>query len=110
MFESGLIAVVVGLATVFGIAYLYFTSRHRERMALIERGLPPAMPPIQSPLDQSLKYGLVGLGLGIGLIMGAFLARYTWLAAEVAYLAASLIGGAVGLLAFYFSVRPSADQ
>lgn len=110
MFQSGFIAIIFGLAALFGIAYLYFTGRHRERMALIERGLQPAMLETQPQHYQSLKYGLVGLGLGIGLLLGAFLARYTWLAAEVAYLAAALIGGAVGLLAFYFSVSRSNDQ
>ena len=43
MFGPVLIVLVAILffGTIFGIFYLYFTSRTRERLALIERGLDP---------------------------------------------------------------------
>ncbi|MEJ2162095.1 MAG: hypothetical protein P8X60_01910 [Robiginitalea sp.] len=36
---SEVIVVVLFWAVLFGIAYLYFSTRHKERLALIEKGV-----------------------------------------------------------------------
>ena len=36
--------IVLVLITIFGIFYLYFTTRNKERMALIEKGMNPTWP------------------------------------------------------------------
>ncbi len=65
---------VVAMVSVFGFAafltFMFFNTRHRERMALIESGQDAGIFKTQSKAMSSLKWGLVltmiGLALGIG--------------------------------------------
>jgi hypothetical protein len=62
---------------VFGISYYYFTTRHKERMELIEKGLAPDYFKNQSnflPLLLVLGLSSIGIGLGLagGLVLGDF--------------------------------------
>jgi len=61
---------VAAFAAIFGIAYLYFISRHRERIAMLDRGIDPKT--FQKE-GQSLKYGLLAIGIAIGTVAGAIL-------------------------------------
>ena len=64
-----LIAFVAFLAVVYGITYHYLTTRHKERMALLEAGLDPASFQLSTrPNVFVLMLGvvLIGLSLGIG--------------------------------------------
>ena len=62
-----------GLLCIFGIFYIYFTTRHRERIALIDKGLDASVltPDVQSIADMrrrillNLAFCLIGIGLGI---------------------------------------------
>ena len=67
-FSSALffLVVVLVLATVFGIFYLYFTTRNRERMALIEQGMDPNL----ANSDFWVIVALIGAGMAGGLILG----------------------------------------
>ena len=54
---------------VFGIAYYYFTTRHRERMAIIEKGLPPDyFKGSANYLPLILTLGIVCFGIAFGLL------------------------------------------
>lgn len=57
------------------VAYLYFNTRHKERMALIDSGKDAGLfKTKQDPQYMSaLKWGLMLLCLGIGAGLGAFL-------------------------------------
>ena len=59
-------------AAAFGVIYIIVTSRHRQRMALIEKGLTPADFATAGPngRGRSLKYGLLMVGLGLGVLLG----------------------------------------
>lgn len=64
------------LASAFGIVYLYLTSRHRERLAMIERGIPAtAMENKIKTRANTLKVGMLCVGIAIGILMG-HLANY----------------------------------
>lgn len=59
---------------VFGISYYYFTTRHKERMALIETGQSPDLFKKQgSWLYFLLTLGIVSLGIASGILTGALL-------------------------------------
>lgn len=61
--------------SIFGIAYLYFITRNRERMAMIEKGIGAELfstTPKPKFTFWALKIGMLLLGIGIGLILGAF--------------------------------------
>jgi hypothetical protein len=68
-------------ACVFGFFYLLFTTRNRERMAMIEKGADPALfstgreprsPRVKtrgSGLKFTLKSGMLIIGIGIGFVI-----------------------------------------
>ena len=58
----------------FGVCYYFLTTRHRERMALIERGLP------KDYFKDDIRYfpfvlllGIISIGIAVGIVAGAFL-------------------------------------
>jgi hypothetical protein len=67
-------------ACVFGIFYLYLTTRNRERMAMIDKGADPGLfAPAKTPQDRrryrynsikfTLKSGMLIIGVGVGFII-----------------------------------------
>lgn len=57
-------------AGIFGCVYIVVTSKHRQRMAMIEKGMDLGN---LSPKDlafRNLRNGLVLLGVGLGLFLG----------------------------------------
>jgi hypothetical protein len=58
--------IVLVLLTVFGIFYLYVTSKNRERLALIEKGMDPNL----ARSDFWIQVGIIGGGAALGLIAG----------------------------------------
>ncbi|MGI4866666.1 MAG: DUF6249 domain-containing protein [Janthinobacterium lividum] len=56
----------------FGIAYYYLTTRSRERLALIEKGLPPtSFAQSRSYLPLLLLLGVLSMGIAAGIAAGA---------------------------------------
>jgi len=98
----------LSIAAVLGV---YLFTRHRERMAIIEKGLPPE--DIRSlysrertgahPLG-SLKWGLVFLFAGLGAAIGVFLNTTNWVADGMIPSLIVLAGG-LGLVVFYLIAR-----
>lgn len=59
---------------IFGISYYYFTTRHKERMEIIERGLNPNHFKGQSDiLPLLLILGIISIGIALGIVTGTFL-------------------------------------
>lgn len=58
--------IVLVLLTVFGIFYLYVTSKSKERMALIEKGMNPNL----ARSDFWIHIGIIAAGAPLGLIVG----------------------------------------
>lgn len=59
---------------VFGISYYYFTTRYKERMAIIEKGLPADFFKGNSNyLPFILLLGIVSIGISFGVFAGAWL-------------------------------------
>ena len=59
-------------AAIFGIVYIIVTARHRQRMALIEKGMDPGnwSAGEKSGRSYTLKFGLLMVGIGGGILMG----------------------------------------
>lgn len=65
-----IVAIAVPCVVAFGIVYIIYTARHRERMEMISRGLDPdANQPVRDP-KKALRSGLQTLGVGLGLLAG----------------------------------------
>ncbi|PKB16914.1 DUF6249 domain-containing protein [Flavobacterium sp. 5] len=89
---------------IFGIVYLIFSTRNRERLALIEKGADAS---IFAQGRQSgvamwkifiLNTAFLLIGIGIGLFIALILTTYTALKSDVVYPATIIIMSGVGLL------------
>ena len=84
--------------TIFGIFYLYFTSRTRERLALIERGMDPNT---FKPRRANLKYGLVIFSVVLGMTLGDLMGRVNGYAIGVPL---GVMLGGLSLIIYYFII------
>lgn len=96
---------VVAIISVFGIIPLiiFLVHRHRERKALIEKGLSAELLVSASKdrTQESLKYGILLVGLAIGILIGNILDTYTRMSEEVSYFSMIFLFGGIALLTFY---------
>jgi hypothetical protein len=72
MFDSPVLPMVALCAAVFGIFYMRITTQHRQRMAMIERGLTAPEPRPVRRTSSAYAMGLLLLGVGAGLGIGWF--------------------------------------
>lgn len=68
------VSIIGGFVTLFGIVYYFFTTRHKERMALLETGADPNLFKHSSKNYQFLlTLGIVSVGLSLGIAVGYIL-------------------------------------
>jgi len=104
-----LVAFIAFFATVFGIMYVHYTTRNKERMALIEKGADASL--FTSRKDGSgsniswgkwtLKIGMFFMGVALGIIAGAVLSNAGVLNEGANYPAMILFFGGLSLVLFY---------
>ncbi len=90
---------VLFCGTAFGIAYLYFTARTRERLALIAKGLDPNT---FRPRRTNLKYGLLISSVVLGMLVGDLIGREPF-GYPIGVPLGVILGG-VSLIAYYFII------
>ncbi len=104
---------VVIFLVIFGIFYLYFSSRNKERMALIEKGADATIffGPKRERSERSegsgkwiLKIGILAIGIALGVLVGAAL-EAAGMDDDIAYPASIFLFGGIGLVAAYFLAR-----
>ena len=92
----------------FGMFYVWVTARHRQRMAMIEKGLAISdIAPEPNPY-QTLKYGMLAIGIGLGLLFGYLFQTYAMVNAEddpLAYFVMVPICGGIALVLHHLIVR-----
>jgi hypothetical protein len=94
--------------SLFGVLYFYFTTRNRERLALIEKNADPALfkvEPTNVFKKFSIKVGMLFVGASVGVLLGNILAVTTRLEEPVAYLSMIFMFAGFGLIASYFLAR-----
>lgn len=109
----GAAAISIIIPTVFNIIlgytiYYYLKSRHAERMAMIENGIPlnEAQPPVrQNPFG--FRLGMLAMGIGLGVFIAGLLDTYTNLSDETVYPAMIFLVGGGALVASYFFKFPT---
>jgi len=103
------IFVVFIVFTTFGVTiYTWLSSRHKERMAMIEKGVNPADFKSGSFRDllrpnplSSLKWGMLTMFVGVGILVATWLDRSLYMQDSV-YPASMLLFGGLALVIFYF--------
>ncbi|MCX6237187.1 MAG: hypothetical protein NTY07_06450 [Bacteroidia bacterium] len=101
--EPMMIGILVPLgfaAMIFGIAYLGFTTRNRERMALIERGADPTLFEAKKKVSTggAMKVGLFFVGIGMGVVMAYLISSGGGMDEGAAYPAMIFIFGGLALI------------
>jgi hypothetical protein len=99
--------------TLFGgaavVLWKYFEGHHKERMAMIDKGVNPAdfkttTPPLrlwQGSVLSNLKWGLLFVFAGIGLLVGLQLENYFRFEEGTVIFGCILIAGGLALIIFY---------
>ena len=91
------------IAAIFGIFYLYYSTRNKERLALIEKGIDASIfmkekghtAPVWKVVILNLALLLMGIGLGV--FIASLLASYTALDDDAIYPAVIFFMAGVGL-------------
>ncbi len=106
MEEHFLVSLFIPIAffsTVFSIFFIWRKSLHRERMAMIERGMYPYNRSSNKLSLLKLSYGSVGLALG--LFAGYFVHEAFEMNSVVAYSSMGCLGFGVSMIKFSKKVK-----
>ena len=110
-----LIAFIALFATVFGILYVHYTTRNKERMALIEKGADASL--FNTGKENTglnfkwgkftLKIGMLFMGIALGIIAGALLSNAGVMVEGANYTSMIFFFGGLSLVLFYIIDRKS---
>ncbi|MGO9482369.1 MAG: DUF6249 domain-containing protein [Candidatus Kryptoniota bacterium] len=103
---TGIIAIILIFgatpALIVVIYHLSRKSKHKERMALIEKGVDASIFMKEETIsDKVLIGGLFIFGLGLGLLLGYILSVFTPLREEFIMPTTALLFSGLGLIGFY---------
>ena len=97
------LAVMTVIGTIAFVLYLLISSRHKERMALLEYDRDASVfSPGRKHASGALKFGLILLFGGLGILFGYFVQRMFGLPEEVATFSFLFIAAGGGLLTYYY--------
>lgn len=99
-----ILAIVGFFASIIITVYMFFTSRNRIRLALIDQGKDASIFRKSSHRNLALRNGLVAVMVGAGLLTG-YLLEKVGMPGFVAYTAMVLIFGGLGLIGYYVYLR-----
>jgi ABC-type Fe3+-siderophore transport system permease subunit len=99
-FVVGILVPIGFFIMLFGILYVYFTTRNRERLAMIDKGADASL--FQNPdrISNIFKWGMFMVGIGVGIIFGSILASADVLAEEVSYPSMIFLFGGLSLMQY----------
>jgi len=112
--EAVILSIIFGV--IFGIFYLYFSTRNKERMALIEKGADASIfvrgkkehaAPIWKVLVINIAFLFMGIGLGV--FLASLLDNYTTLDDDAIYPALIFLMAGLGLYVGFTQTRKVVD-
>jgi hypothetical protein len=89
---------------VFGIVYVITTARHKEKMAMIEKGADPTLfkrQQIKFSQYNTFKFGLLMVGVAVGIFAGNILGEADLIDSVMAVFSSVLLFGGLALIAAY---------
>jgi len=92
----------------FGVLYVYFSTRHKERLTLIEKGADPALfqsKKAESTGNGAMRIGMFLVGISLGFLVGNILAETTRLQDEVSYFSMISLFGGLSLVLYYLLIE-----
>jgi hypothetical protein len=90
---------LAAFATLFGIIYIIVTTRHRERMSMLEKGVSPStFGSKDSFASNTLKFGMLSVGLAFGILAGNMLYRSEAIERAPAFFSMTFLFGGLALI------------
>ena len=110
---EGLIGFIALFATIFGIMYVFFTTRNKERLALIEKGAEASLfnTGKEGGLFKiswskfTLKIGMLAIGIAAGIFLAGLLAPTGFMDEDALYPSLVFFFGGLSLVIFYLIDR-----
>lgn len=92
---------------IVSLTYIIVTTRHKERMALLEKGLDPKEYMNDKFLPHTLRAGMLLLGVGLGFLIAMILDEFVLVQVDnpAIYGGSVLVCGGLGLIVFYLSAK-----
>ena len=113
---EGILAILTGTISVIGFfasviywVHMHYTSRHRERMALLESGQDASIFQKSPRPERILKYGILLFSIGAGIITG-YLLEEMGMNDEAAYFSMIFLFGGAGLISYYLFFTKKREQ
>lgn len=111
---SEIVIVPIMFTIIFGIFYLHYSTRNKERLALIEKGADASIFNIGKRSGSSWKVIILNLaflimGIGVGAFLGSLIDEYTNLH-EGAVVGVIFITAGLGLYVGYTQTKKALDQ
>ena len=91
-------------ATIFGILYVFLTTRNKERLAMIEKGADASIF-TQRRTRNGIKLGLIAIGVAMGILMGQMLAHLSNMDEEPATLSMIFLWAGIGLVVEHYLAK-----
>lgn len=109
-----LIVFLALFGTVFGIAYVFLTTRNRERLALIEKGVDASLFDTKGSKFSIAKFilniALLFIGIGMGIFVGNYLSNVMNMDEDFMIPSMLFIFGGLGLVVGFFITRRLEDK
>jgi len=86
---------------IFGVLYVFLTTRNKERLAMIEKGIDAKLLTAKKS-RMGLKIGLLAIGVSVGILFGQLLTLNTDLPEEAAMPSMIFLFAGLGLVADHF--------
>lgn len=111
--EVAVLAIIFG--SIFGIFYLYFSTRNKERLALIEKGADASIFALGKKTGSSWKVVIINLaclliGIGLGVFLATILDEYTTLDSDGIYPALIFTMAGIGLYVGFTQTKKALDE
>ena len=111
--EVAIMAIIFG--SIFGVFYLFISSRNKERLALIEKGADASMFNIGKRAGSSWKVIIINLafllmGIGLGVFIANLLDTYSSLDSDAVYPALIFFMAGVGLFVGFNQTKKALDK
>jgi hypothetical protein len=94
---------------VFGIVYLFLSTRNKERLALIEKGADASIFMSRSGIPTGriiiLNLALLLIGIGVGVFIALLLSTYTSLRDDAVYPATIFTMAGIGLFVGFYMTK-----
>lgn len=114
--EVPIIFFLSSAAVIITFMFLYFSTRHKERMSLIESGRDASIFDKTLPKknrassSSALKYGLFFVFIGFGVLMGIFMEETFRMPDAGGVIPSILISGGLALLLYYKVTKDNAAE